>query len=140
MSTLTLPPPLPVPARSPARTARVAIITFLLFAFPLLITGTLVPRFEEIFKDFGVALSAPTRILINVGHAASSFAGWAVIIFLLLAVILPISLWASRGPGRASAILLLALLTTLGYFGLLAVAMYLPVVTLIESLQAAGKP
>lgn len=141
MSTLTLPPPLPASAsaRSPKQTAWVASLTFLLFAFPLLITGAVVPKFEEIFKDFGVALSTPTRAMIDIGHAASSFIGWFAIVSLLLAVILPISLWASRSPERATAVLLLALFTMFGYLVLLVIAMFSPLVTMIESLQAGGK-
>ena len=139
MAELVIQPPVPTPsARSGGRAATIAIVTILLLAFPLVITGALVPHFEELFKDFGVALPASTRWIIRLGHAASSVAGWAVIVVALAGIIVPLSFAASRRPALASALLLLSILLTLGYIVVLVISMFLPLVTMIESLQQGG--
>jgi type IV pilus assembly protein PilC len=67
----------------------------------------IVPKFEEIFADFGVALPAITTILINTsrwvagGQVGQSFPGALVIFGGLLTVPIFWKLIRSAGPGRA---------------------------------------
>jgi type IV pilus assembly protein PilC len=78
----------------------VAIVTFIMVF--------IIPKFEEIFKDFGVALPALTRWLINLsrwiagGNVGQSIPGW---VFILVA---PVFFWLffklarKAPPGRAA--------------------------------------
>ncbi|MFA6046426.1 MAG: type II secretion system F family protein [Phycisphaerales bacterium] len=77
----------------------------------LILTGIMVfiiPKFEEIFKDFGVALPALTRMLINSSRwVAGANKGQAVPGFIIL-LPSPILIWGAfklirmSGPGRAA--------------------------------------
>lgn len=77
----------------------------------LILTGIMVfiiPKFEEIFKDFGVALPALTRILINTSRwVAGTNQGQSIPGFIVL-LPSPILIWGAfklirmSGPGRAT--------------------------------------
>jgi MSHA biogenesis protein MshG len=63
------------------------VIGTMILAFIILI-GFVIPRFVEIFKDFGVELPLPTRILIGINYLGQQYglfvlAGMAVLIFAL---------------------------------------------------------
>jgi type IV pilus assembly protein PilC len=67
----------------------------------------IIPRFEEIFKDFGVALPSLTRILITIsrwvaGHGVGQVVpGWIFIVFSPLIFWLLFKLARKSPPGRA---------------------------------------
>jgi len=112
-----------------------------LLCLPLLVTALVVPKFEEIFKDFGVALPWLTRVEIQVGRLASSPAGWVLMLGVMACVLAPAAWAASRRRAWAAMLLALAVLVGVGYVLLLVLGMFLPLTTLIESLQqGGGKP
>ena len=142
MSTLASPSPsLQVPrAQNPSGSVTRSLLTtgFVvpLVAGPLLMCGLLAPKFAEIFKDFGLALSFLSRFFLNLGMALATPIG-------LLAAMMAVGVVtgaASLGSYRRRAWTVLALVVAILFFALFAatfmVAMYEPLVRLIESLQA----
>jgi type II secretory pathway component PulF len=63
----------------------------------LLLIGTFVlPKFEDIYADFGLHLPGPTRLLIKVGHVIPEIA----IVFIVIGVGLPVLWLALKAAGR----------------------------------------
>jgi type IV pilus assembly protein PilC len=77
----------------------VAIVTFIMVF--------IIPKFEEIFKDFGVALPALTRFLINVSrwvagnNTGQTVPGWVYVLFSPLIAWILFKLARKSPPGRA---------------------------------------
>jgi type IV pilus assembly protein PilC len=82
----------------------VVIIAVLIIMF---IMYFIIPKFEEIFKDFGVALPALTRVLINTsrwvaGNNVGQFMpGWVYVLFSPLIFFILFKLARKSPPGRA---------------------------------------
>lgn len=117
-----------------------AIITILLLAFPLLATAAIVPKFEEIFRDFGVALPVVTRMFIQVSRVLSTPLGWAGVLLAIGVVIVPCAMIARRTRAAAGAMLLIAMIISLVYFAALVISLFRPLTAMINSLQSGGKP
>lgn len=130
---------LPAP-RSARASVAITILTILLLSLPLLLTAAVAPKFEEIFKDFGVALPTLALWEIRLGRALSSAAGWVCVIGIIACFVVPASIWAGNRKSRAAALLSLAALLALVFVGLLVVSFYLPLSSMIESLQQNPKP
>lgn len=107
---------------------------------PLVILALVVPKFTEIFRDFGVALPLLSRAVIDIGTALATPLGVVVILMIGLgaagAVCLACRVHRVVGIG--------ALLACLAWFcislGLLAIGLFLPLLATIESLQQSGTP
>jgi type II secretory pathway component PulF len=141
MSTLALPPTAPVPQvarRSPGRAVFTAVCIFGLLTFPLVVIAIIVPKFEEIFKDFGVALPVVTRVIINVGHAMRSPLGVVIIGLWLVGSAALAGLISLRSAGAAGILLLVGMLLAGISFIVLILSMFAPLVQMIESLQQGG--
>lgn len=76
----------------------------------LILTGIMIfiiPKFEEIFTDFGVALPVLTRLLINSSrwfagtNVGQSLPGWAIVLPAVPLVVVFWKLIRKAGPGRA---------------------------------------
>jgi type IV pilus assembly protein PilC len=78
----------------------VAIVTFIMVF--------IIPKFEEIFRDFGVTLPALTRFLINTsrwvagGNAGQSIPGWLIILLLPIILWMGLKFIRKAPPGRAA--------------------------------------
>ncbi len=139
MATISTQSPLqPTPARV-AGTTTMAVVTAFLLAFPLIVTAAITPKFEQIFRDFGVALPLAARLFINIGRFLSSPLGWVVVVAAIGLLIVPASILAARRWSIALILFLGALVWFLGYILLLIASMFGPLMTMIESLQAGGK-
>ena len=77
----------------------------------LIVTGIMVfiiPKFEQIFREFGVALPVLTRILINASSwiagtmPGQSIPGWVFIVFTPVGIWLFVKLARKANPGRAA--------------------------------------
>jgi type IV pilus assembly protein PilC len=83
----------------------VVVIAVLIVAFIMVF---IIPKFEEIFKDFGVALPALTRVLINVSRwmagngVGQVVPGWVFVIFSPLIFWILFKLARKSPPGRAA--------------------------------------
>jgi type II secretory pathway component PulF len=105
---------------------------------PLVIIAAVVPKFTEIFRDFGVALSGLSLMLIRLGNALASITGIGLI--LLLAVVIAAAVGLAWRTHRAVGLALLLLFC--GWFllsiGIILLGLMLPLVAMIESLQKGG--
>lgn len=80
----------------------------------LIVLAVVVPRQEDVFRDFGVQLSAITKGVLGVSNAVRTPVGSVVgVLGILLAVSL-LAWWASRGTLRWAAMLAVLLLPALG--------------------------
>ncbi len=83
----------------------VVVIAVLIVAFIMVF---IIPKFEEIFKDFGVALPALTRVLINISRwmagngVGQVIPGWVYVIFSPLIIWILFKLARKSPPGRAA--------------------------------------
>jgi type IV pilus assembly protein PilC len=83
----------------------VVIIALLIVAFIMVF---IIPKFEEIFKDFGVALPVLTRVLINVSRwmagngVGQVVPGWVYVLFSPLIIWILFKLARKSPPGRAA--------------------------------------
>jgi type II secretory pathway component PulF len=115
-----------------------AVCIFGLLTFPLVVIAIIVPKFEEIFKDFGVALPVVTRVIINVGHAMRSPLGVVIIGLWLVGSAALAGLISLRSAGAAGILLLVGMLLAGISFIVLILSMFAPLVQMIESLQQGG--
>lgn len=94
-----------------------------------------VPKFEEIFVDFGVSLPLISRLVIQAGRFCASGIGMASLLILLFFVLAPIA-WASSKTWRATAALaILAGICWSITLLLMLVGMFVPLTMMIKSLQ-----
>ena len=83
----------------------VVVIAVLIVAFIMVF---IIPKFEEIFRDFGVALPALTRVLINISRwmagngVGQVVPGWVYVIFSPLIIWILFKLARKSPPGRAA--------------------------------------
>ncbi len=136
ISTQMVPPPVSAP-RSSRGSIALAVSTILLLSLPLVITAAVVPKFESIFKDFGVALPVTARMFIQLGHALATPLGWAAVLLVIALAVVPGTMLARRTRFGALALLVLALILAISYIALLVVSMNGPLVQMIESLQVS---
>ncbi len=139
MAQLTTQMPLPPASVKPTcGSVAVAIVSALLLAFPLLATAMIVPKFDEIFRDFGVALPLLARFFINVSRLLTSPVGWILVVIAIGALIVPGTIFARRSRAAAGMLLLLAMVFAGAYFVVLVASLFGPLVSMIESLQRGG--
>lgn len=124
------------PAISIRGSVATAMVTMLLLGFPLVVTAAIAPKFDEIFRDFGVPLPALTRLFIQIGRALSTPLGWVATIAIISAIIVPACIVARRSRAAAGALLLVAMIVAGVYFMLLVMSMFGPLNAMIQSLQA----
>lgn len=113
-----------------------------IFTFLMLV---MVPRYKDIFKDFGARLPAPTMFLLDVSDFFGRGFGWAILWGLVIAIPIAVARlrpWPPRRPARGAAvsisvaIVLSGAMVTVTYF-----LVVLPMVTLIQSVSSgAARP
>lgn len=128
------------PARSVTGSTVMTAATILLLAMPLVLTAAVVPKLEEVFKDFGVQLPVLTRMFIQVGRVVSTPLGWAGVMLAIVLVIAPASVLARQKRNAAWLLLMAAILIAAVYAVLLVVGMLIPVMQLNSSLQSGSAP
>jgi hypothetical protein len=124
--------PIPPERRSPVDIG--TIVVCLLIASVLTFTPIfLVPRFEAIFRDFGMKLPLTTATFLQFSRAANG--GLLPLIWLLAAVPVAVSIPLNRlGRRILRAFLYLVLVAILIW---IALALFLPYVTLVNSVSGA---
>ena len=123
--------PLPPERRSPVDVG--TIVVCLLIALVLTVTPIfLVPRFEDIFRDFGMKLPLVTVSFLQFSRAANR--GLLPLIGLLAAVPVAVSIPLNR-LGRRT-FLYLVLVAILVW---IALALFMPYVTLVNTVSGAKK-
>ena len=111
-----------------------AVVTFLMVV--------MVPRFEEIFRDFGTKLPTPTVVLLNASRFFGRDYGWVV--FWVIAAVVPVAVARLRPwpPRRRGLGLTVSVLVTMLLIGLTVLAVYvalqLPLLSLIDTVS--GRP
>lgn len=105
---------------------------------PLAIAALAVPKFMEIFRDFGVALPLLSRAVIDIGTALATPLGVVVILMIGLGAAGAVCLaWrVHRVVGIGALLACLAWLCI--SLGLLAIGLFLPLIAMTESLQQGG--
>ena len=124
--------PLPPERRSPVAVG--TIVVCLLIALVLTVTPIfLVPRFEDIFRDFGMKLPLVTVSFLQFSRAANR--GLLPLIWLLAAVPVAVSIPLDRlGRRILRAFLYLVLVAILVW---IALALFMPYVTLVNTVSGA---
>ena len=143
------PPPLPVPpddprleyrtytpgpARSPVDVATLifcALTAVLLTVAPLFV----VPRFEDIFRDFGTKLPAVTVALLRLSRALAG--GLVVVVWVLAAV--PVVVSIPLGLTGRRMLRLVTFLLLAGAVLWVVLALFMPYVTLIQTVSGGAK-
>lgn len=95
------------------------------------------PRFEEIFRDFGVALPWITRVVLGVSWwcRASPFAGVVGVLVVGASIATGLVAGRSRSAAPAIAVLLAALFAGAAIVALFALAFAIPHSQMVNSLQ-----
>jgi len=99
------------------------------------LTATLfsvVPKFQSIFSDMGQKLPLPTQLILHALHWPGILALGGAMATILLASILTHK-FASAAVARDTNVVILLII--LAMFGLLVVALFLPLVSLIQGMQ-----
>lgn len=111
-----------------------AVVTWL-----MLVT---VPRFEEIFRDFGTRLPTPTVLLLNASRFFGMDYGW--VIFWVIAAVVPVAVarirpWPPRhrGLGATVSVIVMGMLLGLTLIAVYA-ALMLPMVSLIQQVSGGA--
>lgn len=130
----------PVSAGSRLRIGLASAIAGFAAIVPLAIAALAVPKFTEIFRDYGVALPLLSRAVIDLGAALATPLGVVVILMVGLGAAGAVAL----GWRVQRALGICALLACLGWLcislGLLAIGLFLPLTAMIDSLQQGGAP
>ncbi len=144
MSALAQPVPVTDPGRkrTGSKTAGgvLTIIGLVLWSLVLIVLCAIVPKFEQIFRDFGVELSLMTRASLGASrwlmgrNTGQMFPGIIIAAPVLLGV--AFGFYCAR---RYWVLALLFMLAGMQVIGTLVVANFLPLVAMVESLQK-GKP
>lgn len=132
----------------PPRTASVRVsgvasglmagIGALFAASPFVMLLAIVPKFQEIFRDFGVELPALTRFILSVSDwLRTSPAGIAAAIVALV-VICAAGIACARSVKWSGALLIAGVFILLGFAVIHVVALFTPMVKMNESLQQGG--
>jgi hypothetical protein len=134
--------PGPNPRHTVLATAMLAIAALPWIAI-VFVALLIMPKFEEIYADFGVALSPMSRTIVAASQALRG-AGqafpmvWPALVVLLLAFAgawMMVQQPRMRAQGFALVLLLIVAPVILGI--VLVVGMYIPMVEMIESMQAS---
>lgn len=127
-------------AASLGRAMTAAILVFILATCALGITAVIAPKFEDMFRDFGVALPYVTRVFLAIARALTTPIG---LISAAAAIGLLCTAAGTFSYSRRWAFALVIVLAIVGfllYGGLFLLAMFGPNVAMIESLQQSGTP
>ena len=111
-----------------------AVVTFLMVV--------MVPRFEEIFRDFGTKLPTPTVVLLNASRFFGMDYGW--VLFWVIAAVVPVLVarirpWPPRhrGLGLTVSVIVSGVLIGLTLLAVY-VALMLPMVSLIQTVSSGA--
>jgi len=111
-----------------------AVVTFLMVV--------MVPRFEEIFRDFGTKLPTPTVVLLNASRFFGMDYGW--VLFWVIAAVVPVVVARSRpwpprhrGLGLTVSVIVSGVLIGLTLLAVY-VALMLPMVSLIQTVSGGA--
>ena len=112
----------------------------LALALLLLTLGTnlyIVPRFKEIFNDFGTTLPGPTMLVLHISHFCVSY--WFLVVPLIILLFAGLIVWIWLADWRsglvASIVLIIVLLI---YLVSLIVRLFLPLFDLIKFSRGGG--
>lgn len=114
------------------------IVVFFFATCALGITAVMTRRYEEIFRDFGVALPLITRLLIVVGRGLTSPIGMVVAAAGVLLLCGIASAIASRRTLALTIVIVLTLALFVMYMVVYFAAMQIPLGSMIESLRQGG--
>ncbi len=115
--------------------APLATFAFLLPLVALIVFG---PRFKEIFVDFGVALPAVTRSLLQLSDFLLSPAGIGSLALMAIVVFVVVAVATGIRRRLGLILLLLCFSWTVVTVGLMLACFWTPLVAMIESLQQGG--
>jgi type II secretory pathway component PulF len=73
------------------------VVTVMILAFIILI-GFVIPRFVELFHDFGVELPLPTRILIGINHLGQQYGLFVLVV--MVAAVFGLKFWGKTRRGK----------------------------------------
>ena len=153
---VTQPPPIPPRAldyggpdpQSPGRSADDWIWAFLP---PFLSFGAVIgvftlamvfviPRFEQIFKDFRLDLPGPTKLLLAVSRWFTNDYGWAFSVAACTALAVGLAFLDERARRRRRWLYpLLALLLFIGAVVFVILALFLPMISLMDGISGTSK-
>lgn len=128
----------PASTGSLTRALVAAMVVFFFATCAIGITAVMTRRYEEIFRDFGVALPLVTRVLIDVGRGLASPIGMAAAAAGVLLLCGIAAALASRRTLVLTIIIGLTLATFVIYLVTYFAAMQMPLISMIESLQQGG--
>lgn len=73
-----------------------AIVMVMAFVTVAILTGFVLPRFEEFFKSFNAKLPLPTRIMIGLGSFVGNY-WWAILLFIAVTVVGNVAILRTEG-------------------------------------------
>jgi type II secretory pathway component PulF len=121
----------------PASATACAAVAFLLVLLVLAANVLFVPKFKNIFEDFGTTLPSPTILLIGTSDFFVSLGYLALPLVLLAFIVLLAWIWKVDWRSGLTTAILLALLM-LAYGIAMILALFLPIASLVSSAGAAG--
>lgn len=100
----------------------------------LVVLAVVVPRQEELFRDFGVQLSALTQGVLGASKAVRTPVGSVIGVLGIVLVVSLLAWWASRGKLRWAAMLAVLLLPALGALVLYIVGIIVPLAQIKQAI------
>ena len=99
-----------------------------------------IPRFEQIFKDFKMDLPGPTKLLLAISRWFTNNYGWAVSAVACTALAVGLAFLDGRARRRGRWFYpLLAALVFVGVVVFVVIALFLPMITLVEGISGTKK-
>lgn len=145
------PPPLEYERVQPRRPIHagihvaIAIHATAYMALPMLLLILVVPRFEAVFRDFRTELPWITKLVLYISRWAANEYGWMFVLPLIVALVVPGLLLDLRGTSEQGLRIyrrvarLLLMLAMLVVSGVIILACFMPMISLIDSVSGARK-
>jgi len=103
----------------------------------------MVPRYQDIFKDFGSKLPEPTIFLLRLSDFFGRDFGWAILWALVIAIPIAVARlrpWPPRRPARGAAVSIVLAVVLSGMMVVVTcILVVLPMVTLIQSISSPAR-
>ncbi len=102
----------------------------------------MIPRYKDIFKDFGERLPLATQWLLDVSEFFGRSFGWAILWGLVITIPIAVARlrpWPSRRPSRGAAVsIVLAIVLSGAMVAVTYILLVLPMITLIQSVSSGS--